>query len=68
MGYELLGHMTASAMSDVAAVLQVSGKQVSTVAMVPAEERIPMIVVRSRDRLDLGKYASVGSEQMKARE
>ena len=56
---ELIDHQTAYTMSEVAAALHVSGKQVAKVVMLAADERLVMIVLRSCDRLDMKKVRQV---------
>lgn len=55
VGYEVLQHPQAYTMSEVAAALHVSGKQVAKVVMVKADGKPAMLVVASPYRLDFAK-------------
>ncbi|MGQ9457002.1 MAG: aminoacyl-tRNA deacylase [Anaerolineae bacterium] len=55
VGYEVLQHPQAYTMSEVAAALHVSGKQVAKVVMVKADGKPTMLVVASPYRLDFAK-------------
>lgn len=55
VGYEALQHPQAYTMSEVAAALHVSGKQVAKVVMVKADGKPAMLVVASPYRLDFAK-------------
>ncbi|MGQ9594415.1 MAG: aminoacyl-tRNA deacylase [Anaerolineae bacterium] len=55
VGYEVLQHPQAYTMSEVAAALHVSGKQVAKVVMVKADGKPTMLVVASPYRLDFAR-------------
>lgn len=57
--FEVLGHVKAYTMPEVAAALHVTGKRVAKVVILTADERQAMFVVASSDRVDLRKARDV---------